>query len=97
MHVPDERRKKLDLMAIEAIFVDYDGTSKAYRCYVSLIGKIIISRDVKFVYKNSDWKIHQDQLKQEIEVTIAHLPENDFYGIDKENRRKSNYGRDIVK
>lgn len=54
--MPDEKRRKLDPKAIEAIFVGYDAISKAYRCYVPSKEKVIINRDVKFVYKNSDTK-----------------------------------------
>lgn len=85
VHIPDEKRKKLDSKATEAIFVGYDAISKAYRCYVPSNRKVIISRDAKFVHKDSDWKIHQDKIKEESEVTITHLPEDEFYSADEEN------------
>lgn len=54
--IPDEKRRKLDSKAIEAIMVGYDLSSKAYRCYVQSTGKVVISRDVRFVSKDSNWK-----------------------------------------
>lgn len=85
VHIPDEKRKKLDSKAIEAIFIGYDVISKAYRCYVPSNGKVIISRDAKFVYRDSDWKIDQDEFKEENEVTITHLPDDEFYSADEES------------
>lgn len=84
-YVPDERRKKLDSKATEAIFVGYDAISKAYRCYIPSNGKVVISRDVKFVYKTSDWKIRQDQFEEDNEITITHLSKDEFYSADKDN------------
>lgn len=54
--VPDEKRRKLDAKAVEAIMVGYDLSSKAYRCYVPSTGKVVISRDVRFVSTDCIWK-----------------------------------------
>lgn len=51
VHIPSERRKKLDNVAIEMIFLGYDEQSKAYRCYDTNTRKVIISRDVRFSYE----------------------------------------------
>lgn len=48
VHVPSEKRQKLDPKAFAAILVGYDEQSKAYRCYNPNTRKVVISRDVKF-------------------------------------------------
>lgn len=48
VHVPKEKRSKLDAKAIEHIFLGYSDTSKAYRLYNSKSRKMIVSRDVQF-------------------------------------------------
>ena len=48
VHVPDERRKKLDPKCIEGIFIGFCTNSKAIRVWEPSSGKILISRDVKF-------------------------------------------------
>lgn len=58
---PDECRRKLDAKAIEAVLVGYDLVSKAYRCYVPSTKRVVISRDVKFVTKDSEWNIEDQQ------------------------------------
>lgn len=52
-HIPKEKRKKFDVKAEKLKFVGYDDESKAYRLYNANKRKIIISRDVKFLPKNS--------------------------------------------
>lgn len=58
--VPDERRRKLDEKSVSAILVGYDVASKAYRCYVPSYGRVVISRDVKFVDKNCEWNAEEE-------------------------------------
>ena len=48
VHVPKERRKKLDSKAIQCLFMGFDNETKAYRLYDQIRHKIIISRDVIF-------------------------------------------------
>ena len=48
VHVPDERRMKLDDKSKSFIFIDYDANSKGYKLYNPRIKKIVISRDVIF-------------------------------------------------
>ncbi|XP_074327778.1 uncharacterized protein LOC141665692 [Apium graveolens] len=48
VHVPDQKRKKLDDKGEKCIFTGYDKRSKAYRLYNPLMKKLIISRDVEF-------------------------------------------------
>lgn len=48
VHIPKEKRKKLDPKSEKLIFVGYDSKSKAYRCINTTNRKLTISRDVKF-------------------------------------------------
>lgn len=79
--VPDEKRKKLDAKAIQAVMVGYDLSSKAYRCYVPSTGKIVISRDVQFVNKDSDWKILESSTEN-IVIDDESLVDRNVTGIN---------------
>ena len=48
VHIPDERRTKLDDKSESFIFIGYDANSKGYKLYNPSIKKIVISRDVTF-------------------------------------------------
>ena len=48
IHIPKEKRTKLDPSGKKVIFVGYSESSKAYRIYFPGLKKIDISRDVKF-------------------------------------------------
>ena len=48
IHVPKEKRTKLDPSGRKGAFVGYSDTSKAYRIYFPGFKKIDISRDVTF-------------------------------------------------
>lgn len=49
VHIPSEKRRKLDNTAKEAYFIGYEEGSKAYRLYDKSSHKAIISRDVRFI------------------------------------------------
>ena len=48
IHIPKEKRTKLDPSGKKGIFVGYSESSKAYRIYFQGFKKIDISRDVTF-------------------------------------------------
>ena len=48
IHIPKERRTKLDPLGKKGIFVGYSEKLKAYRIYFPWYKKIDISRDVTF-------------------------------------------------
>ena len=48
VHVPREKRTKLDPSGRKGIFVGYSDSAKAYRIYISRQKKIELSRDVTF-------------------------------------------------
>lgn len=49
VHIPKEKRKKLENTATQMYFLGYEDGSKAYRMYDALNHKLVISRDVRFV------------------------------------------------
>jgi hypothetical protein len=49
VHVPEEKRTKLEAKSIECTFLGFSQTSKAYRFLDRSTNKIIISRDVVFI------------------------------------------------
>jgi hypothetical protein len=48
VHVPDEKRSKLDLKAEKCIFIEYSLEQKGYRCFNPSTRKLQVSRDVVF-------------------------------------------------
>jgi hypothetical protein len=48
MHVPMEKRTKLDPSGQKGIFVVYSETSKDFRIFIPMLRKIVVSRDVNF-------------------------------------------------
>ncbi|KAM2708962.1 hypothetical protein EV2_046705 [Malus domestica] len=48
VHVPDERRTKIDDKSEKFIFIGYDSNSKGYKLYNPNNGKTVINRDVTF-------------------------------------------------
>ena len=53
VHVPKEKRRKLDPKAIKCIFVGYDNHSKAYRVWDPNSKKVEVVRDVIFLLEES--------------------------------------------
>ena len=47
--VPGELRKKLDAKSTKAMFIGYSITQKGYKCYDPTTGRVLVSRDVKFI------------------------------------------------
>ena len=61
VHVPDERRSKLDDKSEKFIFIGYDNYSKGYKMYNPNNGRTIISRDVVFDEESTwNWKTHDE-------------------------------------
>ena len=66
VHIPKEKRHKLESKAKLMMFVGYDEQSKAYRMVDKKTGKIEVSRDVRFTeIGNKDQQ--QNQIKAEVE------------------------------
>lgn len=70
VHVPKEKRRKLDNTAQPMIFMGYDENSKAYRCYDSIAKKLVISRDVRFLSNELHGGAYVEKMRQPVEVMI---------------------------
>lgn len=55
IHVPIQKRKKMDVKAIKGYLVGYDGDER-YRLYVKEDHKVVLSRDVQFKEKLNDFE-----------------------------------------
>lgn len=75
-YVPQVKRDKLDKKAEAGIFIGYSSTSKAYRIFQPQNGKIIVSRDTKFM-EDKQWSWEESSEKQ--------LPVNSQYLDDSED------------
>ena len=68
IHIPKEKRTKLDPLGKKGIFVGYNDASKAYRVYIPSFKKIKTIRDVSFdedtTFSRSR-KIHSDEVHEE--------------------------------
>ena len=49
VHVPDQKRRKLEPKAIKGVFVGYPDGTKGYKIFMPNSGKMICSRDVQFL------------------------------------------------
>ncbi|GKA14724.1 retrovirus-related pol polyprotein from transposon TNT 1-94 [Tanacetum coccineum] len=61
VHVPSQRRSKLDNRSEKHVFVGYDKQSKGYKLYNPVTKKVVVSRDVEFDEEGSwDWSITEN-------------------------------------
>ena len=76
IHIPKEKRTKLDPSGKKGIFVGYSESSKAYRIYFPGYKKIDISRDVTFdedtAYNKSRKRPAEEPEETEAEVPKIH-------------------------
>ncbi|GJY66091.1 retrovirus-related pol polyprotein from transposon TNT 1-94 [Tanacetum coccineum] len=62
VHVPSQRRSKLDDRSKKHVFVGYDKQSKGYKLYNPVTRKVVVSRDVEFEEEGSwDWSIEENE------------------------------------
>jgi hypothetical protein len=59
IHVPVEKRTKLEPSREKGIFLGYIETSKAYRIFIPAQRKIVVRRDVKFEENLASRKSHE--------------------------------------
>jgi hypothetical protein len=58
IHMPVEKRTKLEPSSEKGIFVGYNETSKAYMIFIPVQQKTMVSRDVKFEENLASRKSH---------------------------------------
>jgi hypothetical protein len=61
-YIPQVKREKLDKKAEPGIFVDYSLVSKAYRIYLPLDNKVIVSRNIQF-FESESWNWEKNKLE----------------------------------
>ena len=59
IHMPIEKRTKLEPSSMKRLFVSYSETSKAYKVYILEQRKTLTSRDVKFEEDFASRKSHE--------------------------------------
>ena len=69
VHVPDQKRRKLDKKSIPCVFVGYPTNSKGYKLYNLESKQMIRSRDVIFLENNFDHKL-PDCKDEELKVLV---------------------------
>ena len=70
IHVPDQKKRKLDIKAKRGVFVGYSNQSKGYRVLILENEKIEVSRDVEFEEsKKWDWK-RQEEVRKTLELSM---------------------------
>ena len=52
VHIPDEKRRKLDAKAVEGVFVGYPAGQKGYKIFIPESKRFVSSRDVTFMEKS---------------------------------------------
>ena len=65
IHIPKEKRKKLNLSEKKGLFVGYSEQSKAYRIYIPWYRQIKLSRDVTFDEDTTFKKSKKDKEDEE--------------------------------
>ena len=68
VHIPDEKRRKLDVKSLECVFLGYASNRKAFRLVHRSSGRIIESRDVRFDEGSS---VAPSRVELEIETTTV--------------------------
>uniref|UniRef100_A0A151UDA6 Retrovirus-related Pol polyprotein from transposon TNT 1-94 n=1 Tax=Cajanus cajan TaxID=3821 RepID=A0A151UDA6_CAJCA len=69
IHVPEEKRHKLEDKTVRGIFLGYSTQSKGYRVYNLQTKKLIISRDVE-VDENAAWNWNDEKVEKNIPISI---------------------------
>ena len=85
IHIPKEKRTKLDPSGKKGIFVGYSESSKAYRIYFPGYKKIDISRDVIF---DEDIAYNKSRKRPTEELEVAEAPKNHDTTMNEETQEE---------
>lgn len=92
VHIPDQKRSKLDDKSKKCVFLGVSDESKAYRLFDPVSRKIIVSKDVVFEEEESlDWGRTEEECKLEWgddeDKSDGEMEQNeeDFDGADSNN------------
>ena len=105
VHIPDQKRGKLDKKSIPCIFVGYPDNSKGYKLYNPESKQMVRSRDIIFLEDNFNHKLHddvdkemklmanQDQMKTEYEP--VRLDYDNTVAIDEQMSNLENNAQEV--
>ncbi|KAK9692781.1 Reverse transcriptase (RNA-dependent DNA polymerase) [Popillia japonica] len=105
VHVPKEKREKLDKKSMKLILVGYDGNSTNYRLFNPITKQVTISRDATFnegnpisVF-NNHIPIVVENIQTEVADELDQIPEEEEVNIDAkrddENQGQNSSGRNL--
>jgi len=84
IHVPSQKRRKLEDKSIHGIFLGYSTQSRGYRVYNLQTKKIIVSRDIE-VDEDASWNWDEDKVeKSNITIPIPQSDTEDIAGTNEE-------------
>ncbi len=89
VHIPKEKRQKLEPKSTKCIFIGYADPCKGYRMYDPSTKKVILSRDVKFCENNFDNVAQSEEKFREESVSVYHNFERDFHVIYPESNEET--------
>ena len=72
--MPQVKRDKLDKKAEPGVFIGYSNSSKAYKIFQPQNGKILVSRDVKFI-EDRQWN-WEESIKMQLPEVPQYFDEN---------------------
>lgn len=78
VHIPNEKRRKLDMKAEKWIFVGYGVDKQGYRCFDPMTRVVMTVRNVTFLKQQAESQIELDndlQEEEEVRVVLATEPE----------------------
>ena len=75
VHVPDEKRQKLDSKSKKMVFVGYPEGQKGYKCFDREQRRMIVSRNVKFKEFQNESSVVRVELTSEDESTAESSPD----------------------
>lgn len=89
VHVPDQRRSKLDDKSRKCVFLGVSDESNAWRLYDPVSKKILISKDVVFEEEEEwDWGRTEEEIKQDT-LEWEDKDESDGDGDDDQNNEEN--------
>jgi transposase InsO family protein len=88
VHVPDERRSKLDAKAQECMFIGVAANAKCWRFWNAATKRTVLSRDAAFFEEEPGTRTGSNQVEGQLEVTQSdegHSSDNDEEAADHDN------------
>ena len=88
IHIPDEKRTKLDPSGKKGIFLGYSESLKAYRMYFPGFKNIDISRDVTFNEDSAYKKYRKRPIKYSEEIEVSRIQDTTMNNVNQDEDRE---------